>query len=119
MTGADGVTWWVGDITADGNTLTMPITPAEPAGPCKINYEVVSAAGDPVSGEVAFTLARAVPATSTPPAPTESAAGPITGAADSGGPSGWIWVVVAAVGVGLVVGLVLARVGRARPATES
>ena len=115
MTGADGVTWQVGDITANGDTLAMPITPAGPAGRCKINYEVVTGDGDPVSGAVTFTLAEAVPpAASTPPTTSESAVDPITGAGGSGGPSGWVWVVVAAVGLGLVVGIVLAR---ARPST--
>jgi methionine-rich copper-binding protein CopC len=58
VTGNDQTTWQVGTITAKNTTLTIPVTPAGPAGPYSIRYAITSADADPVSGSVGFTLTR-------------------------------------------------------------
>jgi hypothetical protein len=58
-------------------------------------------------------------ATFTPPATPAAAADPVAGEPAASGLSGWTWVVVVEVGAGLVVGIVLVRVDRARPSAGS
>lgn len=115
VTGADGRAWDSGEITASGDSLTMPVTPDGPAGRCTISYNIADE-DHPSSGEVAFTLTA--PAPSLPPT-SDPAAGstedPVAAAADK--PRGsrlWIWVLVGAVIVGVAVGVVFAGTARSR-----
>lgn len=109
--GADGKTWQVGEITASGSTLTMPVTPSGPAGPCRVVYNI-AADGHPLSGEVGFTLTA--PAPSAPPATdadeASDAAGPdpITGEPESNGVPAWVWILAGAIVIGVAVGVVVA-----------
>lgn len=115
VTGADGRAWDSGEITATGDTLTMPVTPSGPAGRCEISYNLADEE-HPVSGQVIFTLTA--PAPSLPPtsdAATSSTEDPVAAAADK--PRGsrlWIWVLVGAVIVGIAVGVVFAGTARSR-----
>jgi copper resistance protein C len=118
VTGADGRAWDSGEITASGDSLTMPVTPAGPAGKCTISYNIADDKR-PASGEVRFTLTA--PAPSLPPtteSASESAApeeDPVEAAADEPrGSSLWIWVLVGAVIVGVAVGVVFASTARSR-----
>jgi hypothetical protein len=64
VTGADGIAWTGGDITAKGDTVTIQVTPAGPAGTCVVRYSVAPATAgeDPLQGRLTFTLTKAVPA---------------------------------------------------------
>ncbi|WP_460407174.1 copper resistance CopC family protein [Actinophytocola sediminis] len=117
VTANDGTAWQVGTITATDATLTVPVTPAGPAGPYAIDYRIISADGDPVTGAVRFTLTAPVPAATTTPPPTttetesSAAAAPEQAAADAaepteGGVPAWVWlaigvVVLAAIATGV------------------
>jgi hypothetical protein len=109
VTGADGVSWPVGEITASGNTLTMPVTPAGPAGRCSLRYTVASRT-EPLSGTVTFTLATPAPSptatTSADPEPD-----PVARRDEErrGGVPAWVWLAGAAVIAGIAVGTLLAR----------
>ncbi len=111
--GADGVFWRVGAITATDRTLTMPVTPAGPAGTCRISYTIASFGGDPLDGAVTFTLTTPVPgATTTPPlGAAEPAPDPITGepASSGGGVPGWVWGELAVVAAGVAAGARFSR----------
>ncbi len=116
VTGADGRLWRVGDISASGSALTMPVTASGPAGPCTISYRIAS--DDPIGGEVRFTLTAPVPGT--PPTPSGGSADldPITGEPGDSGGSPWVVViVVGAVLFAVAAGVVVAGVtrGRGRP----
>ncbi len=116
VTGADGVTWPVGEITANGNTLTMPVTAAGPAGRCTVRYSIASE-DDPVSGQLSFTMTTAAPSR----APTSAAAEPdpvadAERAKDEGVPL-WVWLAVGAAVAGVAVGVLFGRTrgsGRSR-----
>jgi methionine-rich copper-binding protein CopC len=55
-----GDTYWAaGPPTISGNTVSAPLRPLGPAGGYTIRYQIVSADGHPVSGQVEFTLAVA------------------------------------------------------------
>lgn len=122
VAGADGTAWTVGVIAGSGATLTVPVTPAGPAGLYTISYTITSADGDPVTGTVAFTLTTAVPTptttttTTTTTAPAESSAAPDPAAqptdAGDGGLPAWVWIVLGLVVVAvIVVGLLVRRSG--------
>lgn len=113
VTGADGLPWPAGEITAAGNALTMAVTPSGPAGPCIVRYNIAS--DHPISGEVRFTLTE--PAPSRAPTTTERAPNPVAEPAGSGGSGGvplWLWLLLGAVLVGVVVGVVVARLAGPR-----
>lgn len=110
--------WRPGEITADGTTLRMPVTPAGPAGPCTVNYYVTAGDGDPITGAVEFATTKDAPAPATsaelsPP----STADPITGEGaddtDDGVPL-WVWFMMGAVVLGVVVGILFVSVTRRR-----
>ncbi|RSM77669.1 copper resistance protein CopC [Kibdelosporangium aridum] len=125
VAGPSGAQWTVGQATVANEVVTAPVTPVGPAGQYTINYRVISADGDPVSGKVPFTLTAAVaapttttPTTTTPPPTTTSTTAPgqngsaVTTATptpaaqeneDSGGIPVWVWIVGAVVIVGLGV----------------
>jgi len=106
VTGADGRVWDAGEISADGDSLTMPVTPSGPAGRCTIEYNLASA-DNPASGKLQFTLTTAPP--SSPPttaAPSTAQDDPVARQADEPrGSSLWIWVIVGAVVIGVAVGV--------------
>ncbi|NUT50782.1 MAG: copper resistance protein CopC, partial [Saccharothrix sp.] len=84
VTAADGDAWPLGEVVADGATLTVPVLEgATPAGRHTVSWSVESLDGDFVDGTFAFTLtAPAGP----PPAVTPTTAPPaVTTAPSSGG----------------------------------
>lgn len=111
VTGADGVAWPVGELTADGDSVTMPVTPSGPAGRCVVRYNIASGT-DPVRGAVSFTLTAPAPSAAVTSVAeqdtTATVAGRRTGSGGAILPS-WVWVVVSAAVAGLVVGIVLVR----------
>jgi methionine-rich copper-binding protein CopC len=111
-----------GAPTANGTTVTQPISPG-PGGRYTVRYRVVSADGHPVSGSMSFTVASSQPAQATPP-PAPAASTPAAAAPQdapplnpagqsSGGRSPWLIVALAAMLL-LVAGLAIAA--RLRPA---
>lgn len=103
--------WTVGTPSVAGPVVTVPVTPAGPAGQHTITWKVVSADGDPVSGTVAFTLSKpvAAPTTTVPPTTTTTSAAasstPAPAASeDGGGLPVWAWVVIGLGVVALAVG---------------
>lgn len=116
VTGPEGATWALGPATLAGAVITAPVVqPAGPAGQYTINYRIVSADGDPVSGAVRFTLTAPAATTTTttpPPTTTEAPAQPTTSPAaapaepdDSGGIPLWVWFAGAVVLVILILGV--------------
>ena len=90
--------WQGGAPTVSGTTVTAPVRELGPAGEYRIGYQILSADGHPVRGEVTFTLTKAGNGT-----PAEVAApAPEAGSSDGGLPV-WVWiggaVVLVAVGV--------------------
>ncbi|MEU7529006.1 copper resistance CopC family protein [Saccharothrix sp. NPDC042600] len=139
VTAPDGTAWTVGEVSASGATLAVPVTPgASPAGQYVVSWQVESLDGDFVSGKTTFTLAgappappavttTAAPATSAPPAATSSSVAPTGTAAPAatasstaravpaeggGGFPVWGWVVGALVVVAAGVALALRLRGR-------
>lgn len=123
ITGPDGTTWTAGTPSIAGAVVTVPVTPAGPAGAYTLAYQVISDDGDDVRGSVQFTLTAAVaapttaappPTTEAPPSTTASAenTAATTSDSDSGVPV-WVWILgaVVLVAVGVTVAL---RLGRAK-----
>jgi methionine-rich copper-binding protein CopC len=105
---------WEGSAPrVDSNVVTAPVRPLGPAGAYKIGWQILSADGHPVSGELTFTLTQAgngIPA----PAGQQAAPGNPSSKDDGGGVPAWVWI--AGAGVLLVAGLVLAlRMGGKAP----
>ncbi|MFB9691223.1 copper resistance CopC family protein [Amycolatopsis plumensis] len=131
VTGADGTKWETGAPTVVDAVVTLPVTPAGPAGKYVIAYKVTSADGDPVAGTVNFTLTAAVaPSTSAAPTTSSSAAAPSSSApatsatpqpqaqSDSGGGfPAWGWILVVIVVLAVVGGVLVAR--RRGPSTPN
>jgi hypothetical protein len=94
----------------DGNSVSTQVAPLGPAGVYTASYRIISADGHPVTGEITFTLTAAGNGT-----PITPAAAPTTGG--GGGVPIWVWIVGAAVllGVGLVFAL---RSGRKAEKSE-
>ncbi len=128
--GPDGQPYQSGEVTADGGTVRIAVSPLGPAGRYEIGYRVISEDGHPVAGSVGFTLTTAgpgaaPPSTRTAAAPptadsaTSSAVDPTTAAPvpaaaatdDPGGAPVWPWIVggVVLVAVGAVAALRLGR----------
>src|SRR5437763_16212953 len=55
VTGAEGTKWETGAPVVTDAVVTVPVTPAGPAGKYVIAYKVIPDDGDPVSGTVNFT----------------------------------------------------------------
>ncbi|WP_326950466.1 copper resistance protein CopC [Amycolatopsis sp. NBC_01307] len=116
ITGRDGTAWPVSTPVAAGNVVTAPVTPAGPAQAYTLTWKVIAKDGDNVTGTLHFTLtaaATAAPATRaaiTEAAPTSQT--PVVGVDTSSFP-GWVWIVVAVVGLlaVIVVGLRFLRGG--------
>ncbi|WP_447009791.1 copper resistance CopC family protein [Saccharothrix hoggarensis] len=74
VTGPDGAAWPLGEVTAQGATLLVPLNQTgSPAGAYTVTWMVQSLDGDFVDGTFAFTLtappAQQPPAATTPAAP--------------------------------------------------
>ena len=120
VVGPDGSAWQSGEVTAEGNSVSVGLRPLGPAGRYEIGYRVISDDGHPVTGSVAFTLTTAGPGAA---APATSAAAPSAAAATAapqaapaapagdGGMPVWPWIVGAVVLVGGGVAAAL-RLGR-------
>jgi methionine-rich copper-binding protein CopC len=109
-----------GELTIDGPTLSTPGVPLDP-GPYLLEYQVVSADGHPISGEIAFTVAgeaatptaepEPLPEVSPPSAePTPIDIVPINVAV--AGPPGWLGGAVAV--AMLAIGGIAAAASRRR-----
>jgi methionine-rich copper-binding protein CopC len=120
--GAEGTEYQTGEVSADGDTVSIAVLPLGPAGRYEIGYRVMSEDGHPVTGSVAFTLTSPGPGAAAPPtAAGTSATEPAPAAApapasattgdDAGGAPVWPWIVgaVVLVGGGVVVALRLGR----------
>jgi copper resistance protein C len=129
VTGPSGGQWTAGQIAVAAEVVTVPVTPSGPAGQYTINWRVISADGDPVSGKIPFTLTAAVPTSTTttptsttPPSTASSAAAQgqngsaVTTAtatptaqenSGDGGLPVWLWIVgaIVIVAIGVFVGL--------------
>ncbi|MFI7427390.1 copper resistance protein CopC [Micromonospora sp. NPDC049836] len=124
VTGPGDVPAATGAATFAGKRVSVPFTPGR-AGEYLVAYQVGSADGHPVRGQIRFTLTTGVPAgtpstvpastsaaPSTPPARSGSAPapGPAASRAEEGGGTGWFWALgVAALLVVLGGGLLLRR----------
>jgi len=102
--------WEAGPVTVHGNVVSTPLRVLGSAGVYTVGYRIVSADGHPVNGSITFTLSKpgnGTPATATAQQPGSAAPGDN----DSKGLPVWLWIVGAAVllGVGLTLAL---RVGK-------
>ncbi|OJX70151.1 MAG: hypothetical protein BGO95_03855 [Micrococcales bacterium 73-13] len=109
-----------GRLTIDGPTLSTPGVPLQ-SGPYLLEYQVVSADGHPVSGEIPFTVATDDATTPTmTPEPTPDAEPPATGNGAAGAepdgadPALWGWIVGGAIVLAGVAAGVIALVARRR-----
>lgn len=118
VVGPAGNQYQTGEVSAEGNAVSIAVQPVGPAGRYEIGYRVVSTDGHPVTGMVAFTLTTAGPATApTAPAGAPAATAAPAAPADSDGSGGapfWPWFVGAVVLVGAAVTVAL-RLGKAPP----
>jgi methionine-rich copper-binding protein CopC len=108
VAGADGSQWTVGQAVRTDAVITVPVTPAGPAGQYTISYKVISDDGDAVTGKIPFTLTAAVPTSTQPATTTAQQATPTAQETQStGGVPVWIWIVgaVILVAVGVVVAM--------------
>lgn len=123
--GPDGTTHYEnGEVTADGDTVSVAVNPLGAAGRYQIGYRVLSDDGHPVSGSIGFTLtapgpAAAQPATSAAaaaPAPADAPAPAAQQQSGSGGSPVWPWIVgaVVLVAAGVFVAMRLGRGGSER-----
>lgn len=108
--------------TVLGNTISAPMD-AGPAGEYRAVYRVVSADGHPVSGQITFTLSESAAGTATGTPTTDGEAGDDPAAddseaAESGGLGVWLWVIVGAAVVLVVVALVITMRPRRGPHTD-
>lgn len=103
VTGPDGEVQ-VGAPQAVGTTVRQPLRPGAPAGAYQVSWRVTSGDGHPISGEFAFSAARAGGGSGAPAAPAP--------ALDDSGRAGW-WLAVAiglaVVGLAVAVAVVLRR----------
>ncbi|HWN28707.1 MAG TPA: copper resistance CopC family protein, partial [Actinomycetospora sp.] len=133
VVGPDGAHHEQGQVTTQGDVVSVPVGPLPTAGAYEIGYRIVSSDGHPVSGSIAFTLTNPSPADAAAPAApaapgTPAAAAPAdpahAGHADptappspaaaagddsGGGLPAWVFVVIALVVVAGAVALVLRR----------
>jgi methionine-rich copper-binding protein CopC len=119
IVGPDEKQYQTGDVSAEGNTVSIAVQPLGPAGLYDIGYRVVSADGHPVEGSLSFTLTTPGPAAATtntapaqaPAATPAPAAAPAAPDNDSGGMPLWPWLVgaIVLIGAGVVVALRLGK----------
>ncbi|MFC8847152.1 MULTISPECIES: copper resistance protein CopC [unclassified Micromonospora] len=128
VTGPDNVAALGGEPTFSGSRVRIPFAPGA-AGLYIVGYQLASADGHPIKGEVRFTLTTGTPAEppspsatapeSVPPSAAPSSAGaatdspgsaaPVASESSDQGPPGWLWalgggvLLLAAAAVGFVV----------------
>ena len=103
VVGPDGTHWErTANATVTGNSVSTPVAPLGAAGVYTASYRIISADGHPVTGEIHFTLTVAGKGT---PATTAAAT------SGGGGVPIWVWIVGAAVLLGVVLFVAL-RTGR-------
>lgn len=132
VTGPEGAVWTVGQASADGATVTAPVTATGPAGAYTLTWQVISDDGDTIRGTVRFTLTAAAapivapaspPGSALPPVATTvplaatvaavpSAAPQAVPSTEEGGVPGWLWVVAGAAVLAVGAGVVVARRSR-------
>ncbi|MGW5050837.1 copper resistance CopC family protein [Actinokineospora sp. NPDC004072] len=107
VVGPGDTQWQGGAPTVNGNKVTVPVRELGPAGEYRVGYQILSADGHPVRGELRFTLTTAGNGT-----PAEVAAPPAAEepATEDGGVPVWVWIggAVILVAVGVVAAM---RVG--------
>ncbi len=124
VTGPDGSTWKIGQVTAAGPVITVPVEATGPAGEYVVDYKVISADGDEIGDKLRFALATAAtpsttsaaPTTTTTTAPTTTSASAAPSASsapadDDGGIPlvAWILGAVVLAGAGAFAGLRLGK----------
>ena len=127
VVGPDSTQYQSGQVSTNGGTVTIGVSPLGPAGKYEIGYRVISEDGHPVSGSVAFTLTAPGPAAATPtPAPAAAPASPTpipaappapapapvaASTSDGGDTPVWPWIVggVVLIAIGAVAALRLGR----------
>jgi methionine-rich copper-binding protein CopC len=106
VVGPNGTHWErTANAAVTGNSVSTPVAPLGAAGVYTASYRIISTDGHPVTGEIHFTLAVAGNGT-----PAAAAAAPTS---SGGGVPIWIWIVGAAVLLGVVLFVAL-RTGRDR-----
>jgi copper resistance protein C len=109
VVGANGTHWErTENATVSGNSVSTQVAPLGAAGVYTASYRIISADGHPVTGEITFTLAKAGNGTPATPATPAAVAGSGSG---GGGVPIWVWIVGAAVLLGVVLAVAL-RTGR-------
>lgn len=83
VTSADGTRVNSYDVTVRGDTVTTAINQVAPAGAYTIAYEIVSADGHPINGNIAFTVLTSPAPTPTPTATQPAVVGPDTQLTDN------------------------------------
>ncbi|HWO63812.1 MAG TPA: copper resistance CopC family protein [Umezawaea sp.] len=129
VTGPDGSTWKVGQVTAEGAVITAPVEATGPAGEYVVDYRAVSDDGDEIGDKIRFTLAAPAtpPTSSVAPTTTTTTAAPTstsapapaaqgTPAADGGVPTS-VWIIGAIVLAGAGA-FAATRLGRSKPKPE-
>jgi methionine-rich copper-binding protein CopC len=97
--------WETGPARVDSNVVSAPVGTLGAAGQYSINWRVLSADGHPVQGSLKFTLTKAGTGSPTPAdvlAKFSTVAGQSTSDTGGGIPT-WVWIVGAAVLLGLGV----------------
>jgi methionine-rich copper-binding protein CopC len=103
VVGPNGTHWErTENATVTGNSVSTPVAPLGPAGVYTVSYRIISTDGHPATGEITFTLAKAGNGTPAVAAATTSS---------GGGVPIWVWIVGAAVLLGVVLTIAL-RTGR-------
>ena len=112
-----------GEPVVEGATVAMPLPEDLPNGGYTVQWGIVSSDGDPVSGDLAFTVAApvtAVPPPSASPSSSEASAAPSpadaspVGAVAGGDPSVGPWLVGGATALALLVAVLAVRRARTR-----
>lgn len=111
VVGPDGTQFQAGDVTAEGATVGIGVSPLGPAGRYEIGYRVISEDGHPVTGSITFTLTADGPAAAAPAAAPPSTAAAPAAPVEEGGAPVWPWIVGAVVLLGGGIGAAL-RLGR-------
>ncbi|MGX7823706.1 copper resistance CopC family protein [Actinokineospora sp. 24-640] len=103
IVGPGDTQWQDGEPSVSGNKVSVGVRELGPAGEYRVGYQILSADGHPVRGEIRFTLTQAGNGT---PAAVEA---PVIEDSGDGGVPVWVWiggaVVLVAAGVVLAMRL--------------
>lgn len=108
--GPSGATATLGTATTDGPVVRVPVTSVSgPAGEYTISWKAVSSDGDPVAGNIVFTLSTAAAPSTTTSAPPATLAAPAAESSDEDddGFPAWAWIVSAAAAGFIVAGVIV------------